>query len=235
MSYECSDEYILNSIRKIVIEKQIHKTEREECIALLVSCNYHLLENLSEPTYIRLNEVIINNCKNNGHNLALNKIKHPINIIKSITKIEPKISQEKFLKATKDTIEKFKYNTEIYTIIQDCDWIKNQLFKCLLNTAKSPDLETANDFAKFAVDADNEISGAFTEKQCFSILAGVYKAKLNNAHDSKEIVANKYNSIPKTKEKALNFVLKEKKSCQSLLRKIADDNSLLIDNFITIE
>ncbi|MCP6412560.1 hypothetical protein NL483_28850, partial [Klebsiella pneumoniae] len=66
MSYECSDEYILSSIRKIAIEKQIHKTEREACIVLLASCNYHLLEKLSEPTYIRLNEVIINNCKNNG-------------------------------------------------------------------------------------------------------------------------------------------------------------------------
>ncbi|MEG1421944.1 MAG: hypothetical protein RSA95_07195 [Citrobacter sp.] len=235
MSYECSDEYILSSIRKIIIEKQIHKTEREECIALLVSCNYHLLENLSDPTYIRLNEVIIKNCKNNGHNLALNKIKHPINIIKSITKIEPKTSQKKFEKATKVTVEKFKYNTELYNIIQDCDWIKNQLFKCLLNAAKSHDFETANDFAKFAIDADNEISGTFTEKQCFGLLAGIYKAKLNNAHDSKAIVVNKYNSIPKTKEKALNVVHKEKESCQSLLRKIVDDNSLLIDDLITIE
>lgn len=235
MSYECSDEYILSSIRKIAIEKQIHKTEREGCIVLLASCNYHLLEKLSEPTYIRLNEVIINNCKNNGDILTPNKIKHPINIIKSIIKIEPDISRKKFQKAIKHTVEKFKYNAALYKIIKDCDWVKDELFKHLLNASNNHDFKTANDFAKFAIDTDNELSSTFTEKQCFSLLAGIYKAKTYNAHDSKAIVVNNFNSIPKIKEKALNCIHKEKELCQSLLREIVDDNSLLIDDFITIE
>lgn len=108
-------------------------------------------------------------------------------------------------------------------------------FDALLNMARAYDFGTANDFAKFIVNADDEISQLLNEKQCFSLLAGIYKAKTYGATHSERIVNNNFNSIPKIREKALKGSQDEKELCQKILKDIVGDDYLNIDNFLPHE
>lgn len=235
MGYEGAKDETISSIKRILIERQIHKTERENCIILIISCNYKLLEDLSPPTYIRLNEVIIKN--NDQADLAdpTNKPKNPLQNLKSISKLSPKISILHFTGATSSIINKFKYNTDLYQIVENTSWMVDLLFETLLNEARNYDFAKANNFAKFIVNVDDTVCKFLTSKQCFSLLAGIYKANTYGANYSEKIVANEYKSIPLIKEKALVGVGKEKEQYQEILKEISGDDSLDIDTFLPSE
>ncbi|WP_334677287.1 hypothetical protein [Klebsiella pneumoniae] len=235
MGSEGAKDETISSIKRILIEKQIHKTERENCIALIISCNYKLLEDLSPPTYIRLNEVIIKN--NDQADLAspTNKTKHPLQNLKSISKLSPEISRLHFTRSASAIINKFKYNTDLYQIVENSSWMVDLLFEALLNEARNYDFANANNFAKFIVNVDDTVCKLFTSKQCFSLLAGIYKANTYGANYSEKIVANEYKSIPLIKEKALVGVGKEKEQYQEILKEISGDDSLHIDTFLPSE
>lgn len=235
MGSEGAKDETISSIKRILIEKQIHKTERENCIALIISCNYKLLEDLSPPTYIRLNEVIIKN--NDQADLAspTNKTKNPLQNLKSISKLSPEISRLHFTRSASAIINKFKYNTDLYQIVENSSWMVDLLFEALLNEARNYDFANANNFAKFIVNVDDTVCKLFTSKQCFSLLAGIYKANTYGANYSEKIVANEYKSIPLIKEKALVGVGKEKEQYQEILKEISGDDSLHIDTFLPSE
>lgn len=235
MGSEGAKEDVLSSLRKILIEKQIHKTERENCIVLLISCNYKLLEGLNDPTYLRMNQIIINNNEQVDPSTPTLKLKHPLQSLNSISKIDPAISKLKLHSATEAIIQKFKYNTDLYRIIKNQAWMMDIFFDALLNMARAYDFGTANDFAKFIVNADDEISQLLNEKQCFSLLAGIYKARTYGATHSERIVNNNFNSIPKIREKALKGSQDEKELCQKILKDIVGDDYLNIDNFLPHE
>ena len=235
MGSEGAKDETISSIKRILIEKQIHKTERESCITLIISCNYKLLEDLSPPTYIRLNEVIIKN--NDQADLAspTNKTKNPLQNLKSISKLSPEISRLHFTRSASAIINKFKYNTDLYQIVENSSWMVDLLFEALLNEARNYDFANANNFAKFIVNVDDTVCKLFTSKQCFSLLAGIYKANTYGANYSEKIVANEYKSIPLIKEKALVGVGKEKEQYQEILKEISGDDSLHIDTFLPSE
>lgn len=235
MGFEGADERIVAFIKKILIEKQIHKTERESCIVLLISCNYKLLEGLNAPTYIRMNEVITRNNEQTDGTVTTNKTKHPLQNLKSITKIDPDISKVNLKGAAIAIINKFKYNTDLYPIIEKCSWMMEELFEILLNMARAYDFGSANDFAKFAINADEELSKILSEKQCFSLLCGIYKAKTYSANQAEKIVNNNFKSLPKIREKALNGLHEEKELYESILKEITGDNLLDMENFLPVE
>lgn len=235
MGSEGAKEETLSSLRRILIEKHIHKTERENCIVLLISCNYRLLEGLNDPTYIRMNQVIISNNEQVDPTISTNKTKNPLQNLKSISKIDPIIAKSKLSGATEAIIQKFKYNTDLYAIIKNTDWMMDVLFETLLNMARAYDFGPANEFAKFIVNADDEISQLLTEKQCFSLLAGIYKAKTYGATQSERIVNSNFKSVAKIREKAVKGSQEEKDLYQSLLREIVGDDFLHIDNFLPID
>lgn len=232
MGFEGAKEEILTSLRKILIEKQIHKTERENLIVMLISCNHRLLEGLNDPTYIRMNQIITNNNEQADPTTPKNKLKNPLQSLNSISKTDDAIVKVKLRSATEAIIKKFKYNTDLYPIIKNTGWMMDILFDALLNMARAYDFGPANDFAKFIVNADDEISKLLSEKQCFSLLAGIYKAKTYGANYSERIVSNNFNSIPKIREKALKGSQLEKELYESILKEIVGDDSLNIDNFL---
>ncbi|CNJ31681.1 Uncharacterised protein [Yersinia intermedia] len=235
MGYEGAKDEILASIKKILIEKQAHKTERENFIILLVSCNYKLLEDLSPPTYIRLNEVIIKNNNQSDITDSTNKTKNPLQNLKSISKLSPEKSKINFMRSASSIINKFKYNTNLYPIVEECSWMMDELFEKLLDQAKNYDFATANNFAKFIINADDDVSKILTSKQCFSLLVGIYKANTYGATHSERIIVNEFKSIPLIKEKALTGVLEEKGQYQDILKEISGDDSLHIDTFLPSE
>lgn len=235
MGCEGAKDETISSIKKILIEKQIHKTERENCIILIISCNYKLLENLSPPTYIRLNEVIIKNNDQADLSSPTNKTKNPLQNLKSISKLSPELSKLHFMRSASSIINKFKYNTDLYQIVESSSWMVDLLFETLLNEARNYDFTNANNFAKFIVNVDDTVCKILTSKQCFSLLAGIYKANTYGANYSEKIVDNEYKSIPLIKEKALIGVGQEKEQYQEILKEISGDDSLHIDTFLPSE
>ncbi|MGC0175021.1 hypothetical protein ACPQTT_22725, partial [Klebsiella pneumoniae] len=97
------------------------------------------------------------------------------------------------------------------------------------------DFTNANNFAKFIVNVDDTVCKILTSKQCFSLLAGIYKANTYGANYSEKIVDNEYKSIPLIKEKALIGVGQEKEQYQEILKEISGDDSLHIDTFLPSE
>jgi hypothetical protein len=235
MGYVGAKDEVLASMKKILIEKQIHKTEREECIVVLISCNYKLIEDLSPPTYIRLNEVIIKNNESSDITTPINKSKHPLQNLRVISELAPEKSQGHFKRSVNSIISKFKYNIDLFPIVQNCSWMMDELFEILLNQARAYDFTSANTFAKFIINADEEVSKILTNKQCFSLLVGIYKASTYRATYSEKIVDNAFKSIPLIKEKALAGVLEEKETYQDILKEISGDAFLHIDAFLPSE
>lgn len=235
MGYEGAKDETISSIKRILIEKQIHKTERESCIIPIISCNYKLLEDLSPPTYIRLNEVIIKNNDQTDLASPTNKIKNPLQNLNAISKLSPEISKLHFTRSASAIINKFKYNTDLYQIVENSSWMMDLLFEALLDEARNYDFANANNFAKFIVNVDAIVCKILTSKQCFSLLAGIYKANTYGANYSEKIVANEFKSIPLIKEKALIGVGKEKEQYQEILKEISGDDYLHIDTFLPSE
>lgn len=235
MGYEGAKDETISSIKRILIEKQTHKTERESCIIPIISCNYKLLEDLSPPTYIRLNEVIIKNNDQTDLASPTNKIKNPLQNLNAISKLSPEISKLHFTRSASAIINKFKYNTDLYQIVENSSWMMDLLFEALLDEARNYDFANANNFAKFIVNVDAIVCKILTSKQCFSLLAGIYKANTYGANYSEKIVANEFKSIPLIKEKALIGVGKEKEQYQEILKEISGDDYLHIDTFLPSE
>lgn len=235
MGCEGAKDETISSIKRILIEKQIHKTERESCIIPIISCNYKLLEDLSPPTYIRLNEVIIKNNDQTDLASPTNKIKNPLQNLNAISKLSPEISKLHFTRSASAIINKFKYNTDLYQIVENSSWMMDLLFEALLDEARNYDFANANNFAKFIVNVDAIVCKILTSKQCFSLLAGIYKANTYGANYSEKIVANEFKSIPLIKEKALIGVGKEKEQYQEILKEISGDDYLHIDTFLPSE
>ncbi|EQB8764031.1 hypothetical protein ACYU4L_003328 [Enterobacter hormaechei] len=235
MGCEGAKDETISSIKRILIEKQIHKTERESCIIPIISCNYKLLEDLSPPTYIRLNEVIIKNNDQTDLASPTNKIKNPLQNLNAISKLSPEVSRLHFTRSASAIINKFKYNTDLYQIVENSSWMMDLLFEALLDEARNYDFANANNFAKFIVNVDATVCKILTSKQCFSLLAGIYKANTYGANYSEKIVANEFKSIPLIKEKALIGVGKEKEQYQEILKEISGDDYLHIDTFLPSE
>lgn len=235
MGYEGAKDEVLSTMKRILIEKQIHKTERESCIIQLISCNYKLLEDLSPPAYIRLNEVIIKNNEQSDTTTPTNKTKNPLQNIKSISKLSTNNSKTNFTRSVTSIINKYKYNTDLYPIVENCVWMMDELFEVLLNQARAYDFTSANNFAKFIVNADEDVCKILTNKQCFSLLAGIYKANTYGATHSEKIIANNFKSIPLIKDKALTGLLEEKDHYQKILKEISGDDFLHVDTFLPSE
>lgn len=230
--YEQRNEFILDKLRKILIIKQISKSEREIEIIQAIVCAPDLLANLNAPTYLRLNEVFIKACNKSDINVPFTKILHPLRILSAISSLEKILAIQLFKNSINTILNKFKYNTDLSSIVVKSEWLRDLYFIILLDNAQSYTFSEANSFVRTAILLDEILSNTLNEIQCLSLLAGIYKSHTYDAIESTKAVQSKFKSLPYLKQKAQHGYPANEEKYKEMILAITNNQTLTYEELL---
>lgn len=215
---------VLEQIKKqIVVECSVDGSKRQilmECI----STNSSLLNGLDCIVYSRLNKMLEHTISSTKSSDQHKYLKHPIQIARSVLELGEEIVDNYFNSSITQILEKYKLSPVLMKYVKKHNWTKQKVIQLIFEQAGSTSYSEANSFALNANLYDKDISDLMDNINCFELIVRIINACCYGAYGAKNMLAGKFNSIPKIKEKTVKALHDDIISCKEIIEKLGYDD-----------
>jgi len=223
LSFKPLNHDVLQQIKKNIIIDCCSDDNKSQLIMECIATNYELLNGLDEIVYLRLNKMfedrIISTKTSDQHTY----LKHPIQISKSLLKLDEEVINKFFKKSIDDVFEVYKLSPLLMQIVKNKDWAKRKVINLIFEKAGSSTFDEANSFARSASAYDEDLSHLLSNMECLELIIRVCEAGIWGAYGAEGMMKGKFNNIPKVKEKALKALLEDEAASQEVIERIRTD------------
>ncbi|ALZ95071.1 hypothetical protein ABIE02_003003 [Leclercia sp. 1548] len=223
LSFKPLNHDVLQQIKKNIIIDCCSDDNKSQLIMECIATNYELLNGLDEIVYLRLNKMfedrIISTKTSDQHTY----LKHPIQISKSLLKLDEEVINKFFKKSIDDVFEVYKLSPLLMQIVKNKDWAKRKVINLIFEKAGSSTFDEANSFARSASAYDEDLSHLLSNMECLELIIRVCEAGIWGAYGAEGMMKGKFNNIPKVKEKALKALLEDEAASQEVIERIRPD------------
>nr|WP_276533193.1 hypothetical protein [Enterobacter vonholyi] len=220
---------VLQQIKKHIIIDCCSDNNKAQLIMECIATNYRLLNGLDEIVYLRLNKMFEDSIISSKTSDQHTYLKHPIQISKSLLKLDEEIINKFFKKSIDDVLEKYKLSPLLMKIVKNKDWAKRKVINSIFEKAGSSTFDEANSFARSASAYDEDLSHLMSNMECLELIVRVCDAGIWGAYGAEGMMKGKFNNIPKVKEKALKALLEDETASQELIERIRPDLGSAVD------
>ncbi|WAM45118.1 hypothetical protein [Edwardsiella piscicida] len=214
---------VLQQIKKHVIIDCCSDNNKAQLIMECIATNHQLLNGLDEIVYLRLNKMFEDIIKSTKTSDQHTYLKHPIQITKSLLKLDDEIVNQYFKKSIDDVFEIYKLSPLLMKLVKNKVWAKKKVINSIFEKAGSSTFDEANSFARSASAYDEDLSQLMSNIECFELIVRVCDAGIWGAYGAESMMQGKFNNIPKVKEKALKALLEDEASSQEVIERIRLD------------
>jgi len=214
---------VLQQIKKHIIIDCCSDNNKAQLIMECIATNYRLLNGLDEIVYLRLNKMFEDRIMSSKTSDQHTYLKHPIQISKSLLKLDEEIINKFFKKSVEDVLEVYKLSPLLMKIVKNKDWAERKVIKSIFEKAGSSTFDEANSFARSASAYDEDLSHLMSNMECLELIVRVCDAGVWGAYGSEGMMKGKFNNIPKVKEKALKALLEDETASQEVIERIRPD------------
>ncbi len=220
---------VLQQIKKHIIIDCCSDNNKAQLIMECIATNYRLLEGLDEIVYLRLNKIFEDSIISSKTSDQHTYLKHPIQISKSLLKLDEEIINKFFKKSVDDVLEKYKLSPLLMNIVKNKDWAKRKVINSIFEKAGSSTFDEANSFARSASAYDEDLSHLMSNMECLELIVRVCDAGIWGAYGAEGMMKGKFNNIPKVKEKALKALMEDETASQELIERIRPELGSAVD------
>lgn len=223
LSFKPLNDGVLQQIKKHIVIDCCSDNNKTQLIMECIATNYQLLNGLDEIVYLRLNKMfegIIKSTKTSDQHTYL---KHPIQISKSLLKLDGEVINKYFKKSIDDVFEIYKLSPLLMNVVKNKDWAKRKVINSIFEQAGSSTFDEANSFARSASAYDEDLSQLMSNIECLELIVRVCNAGIWGAYGAESMMKGKFNNIPKIKEKALKALIEDEASSQEVIERIRPD------------
>ncbi|HBX8125286.1 TPA: hypothetical protein MIH37_03605 [Klebsiella pneumoniae] len=214
---------VLQQIKKHVIIDCCSDNNKAQLIMECIATNHQLLNGLDEIVYLRLNKMFEDIIKSTKTSDQHTYLKHPIQITKSLLKLDDEIVNQYFKKSIDDVFEIYKLSPLLMKLVKNKGWAKKKVINSIFEKAGSSTFDEANSFARSASAYDEDLSQLMSNIECFELIVRVCDAGTWGAYGAESMMKGKFINIPKVKEKALKALLEDEASSQEVIERIRPD------------
>lgn len=194
-------------ISKNLIAKKCDNEKYDDLILKMISLNPLFLKEQSDGHIKRLIKIIDNSIERNKLSVPHSYLRHPLCFFPNLAKV---YSDEEFLKLFDNSLsilfEKWPFSLQIEKIIKNKERTFNKYLHFIKDGLGSNDFNTANLFAKNALEINKILSKSISEEQSFQVIVAILLAAKNNAFESINLRDNHFKSMKTIKEKARTFI-----------------------------
>lgn len=174
-------------------------------ILAIIGTKPTIFKNLKGATLERVNFLLETAIKNKLSS-RYSDLSHPVHILFKLEEVyENKEYLDRFSKHLKTVFKNIPAFNALKNLLKNPE-VFNLYFEIINSKAGSSSFETANDFAESSKNIENIYIDYISNEQSFKVLTSITKASNHGAFKSEYIIKDKFSTLDRTKQKAIQYI-----------------------------
>lgn len=214
-----NNEKINKCLATMYIDKKSDNANYSNRILAVVSSNPLLIEFIKAPTLKRLKKIIERRIEDLPPGTPVTRLSHPSTFFRNLFAIlSAKKVTEIMLEEIQVYIDVYPFSDFLIESLSICSDLKKHYVQVLVKKAASSQFSTANSFIENIVELEESLEDILNGEDSLRIIIGILKAAKHNAFAAVDMRNDKFKSIRKIKQKAIDFIKSSKKESTNIIK-----------------